>query len=406
MSRSSAEAAFDRLVAEKAEHRVVAVGLSRVDQPVHDFVGGDRRESAVLGGEIQILDAVEIGGPEQCRDHVELPVDGNDSTVRHDDFQVGKVVRTAERHLVERDVVDHHAVGTARQHVVLVVLDGVVAVAEAVDVAVILVAARQVVVAGPAAQRVFERKAVDRVVAVRRRIGDDPRGDALPVHRRAVGEFEGLHGGQPLHAINAGIGGVILAEDSQLIRRPVDGNDQIGRIADAREDKIVLSDAFAEEHEIVGRQQNIAGIVVDRVQPVTEAEGIDVAAAAAGHGVVAETAVEKIRMVRADENVVAVERVGDGAGNIDGHPHLAIGEDDLLDAFLDADMVAVQIRRQVVELAKHRQRVAGDIVDDAQVEAVSIKGEIVRRVVGKADNVVGNGLSQGSCSSITSLPKS
>ena len=174
--------------------------------------------------------------------------------VAHDRHQqvVGRAV-AREGHVRNGNVgAELQRVRRRRQHVGLLVVDRVVAVAAPEQVGVAVVAAGHEVVARLAVDRVGVIGAVERVVALA--AGGDLMQHVFPGERRAVGELEFLDAVEPGHAEQVEqveLRSDELVLDEERFAGVVDRDQQVRRRAGAREGDVALRDPRAESDDVV-----------------------------------------------------------------------------------------------------------------------------------------------------------
>ena len=198
-----AGAAVEHVLAQEAVNVVVAGGLCRREDQIHDLVVG--HDGFV--GELEGPDAVEPDDAEGARGkRFELLLHPQHLAGAERDHQiVGRAVAGengvfAQDTVAEDDLVLHPA-----EDVVSRVVHRVGAVAETEDMDVVLVAADQRVVAEAAVEKVLVGKAVDGVVALRAR-RNECLDDFFPREIGAIGEGKDFDPIEPLLAKGTGVG--------------------------------------------------------------------------------------------------------------------------------------------------------------------------------------------------------
>ena len=172
-------------------------------------------------------------------------------------------------------------------------VDPIVAVAAAIDVDVVAALAREEVRALAADQRVGSGGALDQVVAIARRVGEQARGDVgQRKHFAGRGEqdrFDPARTGQRI-------------EQDQLVAIVREGDDQVAGAARTM-DEMEVGKRVARNLHPVGRRGRV---VLDRVAAVAAGKAIDVVPAPADQHVAAQFAREHVGVAVAEHHVVEV----------------------------------------------------------------------------------------------------
>ena len=344
-------------------------------------------------GEGERLDPVHPDGPEHPGvGFHELVGDGQSliGIIGEVDHQVVGAADPVEGQVREDNAgLERDRVELAADDVGVVVVDDVVAVARPDQIGVVAVAAGQVVVAGPAIDRVVGLVAIDMVVARGLRGMQHQVPNLLISQGGTVVEGDQLDLVAPDRAEHAGFGGRKLALDGHRIRRILETDDQVvAAVGAASEGQVVLGNAVPEGQHVDRASVGVILDVEDGVVPAVAADLIDVAATAALQHVIARPANQDIGGRGADLSSTVWQRVRRRDRHIDLFPDRAVGEDDLGDAIVRRIVAAVEPRLRAGKLLVDAQGLAGGVDGQHQVGSIARGGDVAGRQGGEPDDVV------------------
>ena len=281
-----------------------------------------------------------------------------------------------------------------RQKVAQVVFDDIVAISAVEDIGIAAVAAGKKIVRRAAVKPVDRVKAENRVFGVGLGLLDGQAHDIGFGHVGAVGEDKTLDAVEPDHAKDPGVDGLELVRhrepvasgDTAVVNQ---GDDQVEVVGDALKAQVVGPQRSAELHDVVVVNEDVVVVVFDAVVAVADVEDIQVGLAAAAQDVGATATIEHIDRGCALHQIVAVQRVAGGPGDIQFAPAHAVGKRDLDHLGVGREVATKQARQHTFELVAHGQHVIGaDDLDD-EVDAVLVGIDLGRLDLRKAQGVVG-----------------